>query len=710
MIQTCTRAVLSIIIILTCNSIVDFGTNEALLIIAALLGCFIGHRLSQSKINKKGISTFILLALFFLIFISSTASALFSSFSSNFFTPHTLSLHFNIFILIAGSTALYCALIPKMKSGTTFELIALATLIITLLAPHRNLNFDSPRAIADLAWALGISTHALLIIAACICALVLSLYLPLGATLHRDNHQVEDLIEPNQGNRWQRIGFSFLFLLFLIGTVGQLVYSSFDTSQGLLSNGVGQGNQEGSSPLGFHSALGGSNQPAALVRLETDYQDNPTLPLLFMREGALSMLRGNELVIAPSHFDTDVSNTTPTQRYSGLEQSELGKRKKVNYSVYLLSDQKAAFGIDYPIAIIPIKNPDSSKFRSAYKASSLAPIVPLADLTDARIGNSDWSKETWDHYLQTHQDTRYGLEALEITQDVASPVSKALAIIRYLSTTTTYTLKPDHELEPNADPVAPYLFGDKRGYCVHFAHAITYMLRSLGIPARIATGYLTDLSQAKDGHILLRMSDRHAWSEMYVTRHGWIPIDIEPANVESHADTPVDASLLEDLMGVLEPGEELLPEELSEGEEDVNSPIKIPVSPRTPIWLLLGATLALIATKLGFRYSWKLAATSEKRLNAAYLAVESYLIDIGITRKSAETRKEYLQRASLSTQGKLPLLEKLLTKAKFTHSPDSVSKDQIGEAITITSDQKWYKKILTFLNPRSITTILGKKK
>ena len=37
---------------------------------------------------------------------------------------------------------------------------------------------------------------------------------------------------------------------------------------------------------------------------------------------------------------------------------------------------------------------------------------------------------------------------------------------------------------------AAFLFGNFTGYCVHSAHASVYLWRSLGLPARIGTGYL----------------------------------------------------------------------------------------------------------------------------------------------------------------------------------------------------------------------------
>ena len=139
------------------------------------------------------------------------------------------------------------------------------------------------------------------------------------------------------------------------------------------------------------------------------------------------------------------------------------------------------------------------------------------------------------------------------------------------------------------------------------------MLRSLGIPARIATGYLTDLSQAKDGHILLRMSDRHAWAEAYITQKGWVPFDTQPEQVESHADTQVDLKLLEELMGLVGPGEELFDEDLLDGETGVIEPNSYPLPAKRYIYItVLGTFLFLLILKLYLRFSCYLPGNQKK--------------------------------------------------------------------------------------------------
>lgn len=302
-----------------------------------------------------------------------------------------------------------------------------------------------------------------------------------------------------------------------------------------------------------------------------------------------------------------------------------------------------AFAIDYPISINPLKNPDPKRFKAAYKAHSMAPAFNIKAITELPVGNSGWDIASRQHYLKANPDPRYTELANKISKDLNSPLQKAQAITDYLSEKTIYTLSPGHDLPANGDQTAAYLFGDMRGYCVHFAHALTYMFRSIGIPARVATGYQTDLSQSRDGHILLRMSDRHAWSEVFVQDLGWIPFDPKPQQVESHAETPVDMNLLEELMDLLGPSEEILPKDLSANDpalEQKNQVINYADS-KLFVSALCLLVLIMFSVKIYLWNSWRLPLSDKHKARHYYRSVLARLYDSGLVREPAETRQEY---------------------------------------------------------------------
>ena len=104
---------------------------------------------------------------------------------------------------------------------------------------------------------------------------------------------------------------------------------------------------------------------------------------------------------------------------------------------------------------------------------------------------------------------------------------KINAIERYLETNYRYTLN----LKPhgNKTPIEDFLFVQKAGYCEYYATAMVIMLRSIGIPARLVTGFLQGEWNDIGGHFTVRQKDAHSWVEAYLPRSGWITFDPTPA-------------------------------------------------------------------------------------------------------------------------------------------------------------------------------------
>ena len=102
-----------------------------------------------------------------------------------------------------------------------------------------------------------------------------------------------------------------------------------------------------------------------------------------------------------------------------------------------------------------------------------------------------------------------------------------MALTSYLQQNFQYTQQLGH-VPAGRDPVDWFLFDAKKGYCEQFATAETMMLRGLGIPARLATGYATgDYNPVLDQSVV-REHDAHAWVEVWFENHGWVPFDPTP--------------------------------------------------------------------------------------------------------------------------------------------------------------------------------------
>jgi len=108
----------------------------------------------------------------------------------------------------------------------------------------------------------------------------------------------------------------------------------------------------------------------------------------------------------------------------------------------------------------------------------------------------------------------------EIGRDPARLVEFALQHLR--SGGYSYTLEPGIYGPDTADE---FWFNLRTGFCEHIASAFVVLMRSLDIPARIVTGYQGGEANAVDGYWVVRQSDAHAWTEVWLAGRGWVRVD-----------------------------------------------------------------------------------------------------------------------------------------------------------------------------------------
>ncbi len=112
----------------------------------------------------------------------------------------------------------------------------------------------------------------------------------------------------------------------------------------------------------------------------------------------------------------------------------------------------------------------------------------------------------------------------EITDGTVTPVQAVCTIDDWIATNKTYDPTATHDAEQ--EPLEQYLFEMDSGNAEYAAASLVVLARSQGIPARYVTGY-TPGEQSDDG-VVVRAVNAHAWAEVYVTGHGWIPFDPTP--------------------------------------------------------------------------------------------------------------------------------------------------------------------------------------
>ncbi len=113
----------------------------------------------------------------------------------------------------------------------------------------------------------------------------------------------------------------------------------------------------------------------------------------------------------------------------------------------------------------------------------------------------------------------------EATAGVTDPYGKAEAIRQFVAGRCIYTLEAP-AVPRNRDAAEYFLNVSQEGYCDLYATAVAVLCRYVGLPVRVATGFIPGTpSLSNPKQYVLRGIDRHAWAEVYFAGYGWIPFD-----------------------------------------------------------------------------------------------------------------------------------------------------------------------------------------
>lgn len=105
----------------------------------------------------------------------------------------------------------------------------------------------------------------------------------------------------------------------------------------------------------------------------------------------------------------------------------------------------------------------------------------------------------------------------------------------YFNKNFRYTLRPGM-VQDGENEIEKFLFERKTGYCTHFASAAVMILRTLGVPARLAQGYMISGYRVNaNKKTSVRDSNAHAWVELYIDGTGWVPVDFTPSSTNAEA-------------------------------------------------------------------------------------------------------------------------------------------------------------------------------
>ncbi len=520
------------------------------------------------------------------------------------------------------------------------EVAVVASAFLAGFSAHREGMVHRPLALGDFAWSRGLDPTVLFLCLGGLCLLLLATLLLAEERVRRIPLHLGALL-------------AVALLLAVFVRLSGLPQPRPPGDLGLTGSGSGESEETASGGRSGHQLesldfkdeyqKNGGQAPVAVVLLHDDY--SPPTGTYYFRQSVFSEFNGRRLVrTTRPDVDLDIVERFPTRRlelpWQALSTSE---RMPLLTTTGLLVDHVRPFALDSPIELSPAQNRDGLRFQRTYEAQSMVPILQYDALLGSPPGDEEWNAAQWRHYTEAPADPRYA-ELAQESLEVLLPeyredaLARALAVKLYLDGNGIYSRRSQHSTAE--DPTASFLFGDLTGYCVHFAHAAVYLMRALGLPARVASGYAVPESDRGSGSaIMIRGLNAHAWPEVYLAGVGWVVVDPVPErNLEEAAPRPDDT--LQSMLGeMLRRGVRGQPP----WEDAASDPIGLADVGRG-LGLLVALAIALgFAVKAWRGLAPRLAAAAQGH-RLSYRAALDRLAELGRSRRYGETREHFAER------------------------------------------------------------------
>ncbi len=182
--------------------------------------------------------------------------------------------------------------------------------------------------------------------------------------------------------------------------------------------------------------------------------------------------------------------------------------------------------------LISVIRPMQVLYRGdTYTATSLMSSASATQLEQAGEDYPQWVKDTYGSYVPSVTGRTIELANEIVTQaNAQTPYDKAKAIETWLRMNIAYN-ESIPQPPANQDPVDWVLFDLKQGYCNYYASAMVVMLRTMGIPARMAAGFAQGTWNSDENAFVVEERDAHTWVEVYFPGYGWV--EFEPTAAQA---------------------------------------------------------------------------------------------------------------------------------------------------------------------------------
>ena len=373
---------------------------------------------------------------------------------------------------------------------------------------------------------------------------------------------------------------------------------------------------------------------------------------------------------------------------------------------------------------------------SVYSASSdmgggtftVTTSAPQATPDAMRRAASSGADDALADYMRIPRDTpeSIGDAARQLTEDVDTDYERALALQNGLRNNFQYDVNAPLAQGYDAGGMAgmEQFMQSRTGYAGHFAPAMALMAREVGIPARVAVGYLpTPPVQDPQGgeHFEVGTGDAHAWPELYFQGVGWVRFEPTPGipttpdyAPEAGTEPGQDATGEPEETPTAEPTEQ--DEPTSEPTSDPTDQQSEPPAPETeqpqdtqeqtatgliiPLWLIIAGGVLLLLLLLaalprfirGRRRRARLAdmantaLSPQDRANAAWDELEDLSVDHGGTPKDSDTPRVRARRMAAGIPGASEAVDRIVADVEHANyaAPDaswkpSASAEDLGK-------------------------------
>jgi protein-glutamine gamma-glutamyltransferase len=354
----------------------------------------------------------------------------------------------------------------------------------------------------------------------------------------------------------------------------------------------------------------------------------------------------------------------------------------IRYSIQLEPhEQRWLFVLDYPVHA-----PSDSHVSLDYQVINRRPVTSLMqyemisnpNFVDMPVLHESLRRQALS--LPPERNPRTLGWAHELRERHPDDRDLIMAVLRWFNEEEFfYSLKTTPTGRHGADE---FLFDLRVGYCEHYASAFAILMRAAGIPSRVVTGYQGGFWQPNGRYLLIRQSDAHAWTEVWLEGSGWTRVDptsaVAPDRIEQGSRSAIgeshhllDTDLLRALRNRYDRLQHLWNRWIlgfdAERQRQLLERLGMPDTRPSAIALIMVTALAIVIAALTLVLLGRSWLETDPLVRAWY-RLERRLQQVGVTRASGETPLELLERAADSLPDhafELQQLAELFARARY---------------------------------------------